>query len=495
MPTRRIWFDVDPVRQPGDIGIDSSSTDYQLKFMDPGGTVRVVSTATLDGAGDGTSVFALGESGTPYVEDTAGTNVFDYWIDCGNTSGWNAGLYLTGYATGAAGNFTSIEGDVYVTAAVANTTGIESFMNFASGGKVTGHAAACQATVDYANAALAFGGGAYMAGRFNIKGEGSSCDPSGAIRQSCIELQTQGTFASGKKFEETAAAYAVYLNGFTSASGTGSIISSTNPNVFPTGTLGVRWGVGADGAAGTAYYVPLIPATTWLNTNRLDMSSIDVSASNTDGGVIRMGTSGSPITEDTAGMNFVMGYFDSGATSGWPAALYLHLAATGTTAFTALQGDMTVSATATTVTGIESFMAFTSPGKVSGAARACQGTIDFGNYEITTGGGVYSAGCFNIKGEGSACDPSLAQRIQCIELKTEGTFETNKDFEKKAAAYAIYFNGFSGAAGTGSILTTTTLTIGAGDPANVVGIRVGVGGDADAGTAYYIPLVPAAEWN
>ncbi len=219
-----------------------------------------------------------------------------------------------------------------------------------------------------------------------------------------------------------------------------------------------------------------------------------VSASGvTDGSVIRMGTSGSPLVDDQAGAGFVVGYFDCGAASGWPAGLYLSADVTGAGgSFTALEGDPVIKAAKAVVTGIESFMQFVSPGKVTGAARACQATVDFGNYQITAGGGVYSAACFNIKGEGAACDPSLAQRISCLELKTEGTFEANKDFEKKAAGYAIYFNGFTAAAGVTNILSSTSL---AELPAGTLGLRVGVGGDGAAGDAYYIPLVAAAEWN
>ncbi len=208
-------------------------------------------------------VFVSGTSGSPVTDDTPGLNFVEMYFDSGATSGWNGGLYLTYYATGAAGNFTAIEGDVTVSAAVANTTGIESFMAFSAGGKVTGHAAACQATIDYANAALAFSGGAYMAARFNIKGEGSACDPSGAIRISCLELQTQGTFATGKDFELHAAGYAIYFNGFTAAANVTKILSSVRLAELPAGTVGIRVGVGADGEAGTAYYIPLVLATEW----------------------------------------------------------------------------------------------------------------------------------------------------------------------------------------------------------------------------------------
>lgn len=213
----------------------------------------------------------------------------------------------------------------------------------------------------------------------------------------------------------------------------------------------------------------------------------------TDGSVIRMGTSSSPLVDDQAGAGFIVGYFDCGATSGWPAGLFISTNVTGTGGnFTALQGDAVVTGVKGTVTGIESFFQFATPGRVTGAARACQGTIDFGNYDFG-GGGVYSAACFNIKGEGSSVNIGSTHRVQCIELKTEGTFpDSANGFQKKAAAYAIYFNGFTAASGTGSIISSTKL---AELPTGTIGVRCGVGADGVAGTAYYLPLVLGSQWK
>ena len=214
----------------------------------------------------------------------------------------------------------------------------------------------------------------------------------------------------------------------------------------------------------------------------------------TDGSVLRMGTSGSPLTDDQAGAGFVVGYFDSGATSGWPAGLYLNTNVTGVGgSFTALQGDATLTAAKATVTGIENFMALSTGGRVTGACRSVQGTIDFSS-EDKGSGGVYSAACFNIKGEGAAADIGTTQRVSCLELKTEGTFSAvaGENFQTKAAGYAIYINGFT--AGDGSIVHNASLTW-TDALASVLGLKVGIGADGDAGAVYYIPLIPAAEWN
>lgn len=212
---------------------------------------------------DGT-VIRMGTSGTPLSDaQNDGAGFVVGYFTTSHTSGWPAGMYLSTTCTGAGGNVTGAEGDVYLSAVLANATGIESFLGLNAAGGISGHAAACQATIDYYNGALPNSGGAYMAGRFNIKGEGSNCDPTKAIRIACVELQTQGTFKSNCDFEKHAAGYAIYINGFTAASGVTNILSSTSLAELPSGTLGLRVGVGADGAAGTAYYIPLVVATEW----------------------------------------------------------------------------------------------------------------------------------------------------------------------------------------------------------------------------------------
>src|SRR3990167_1620220 len=62
---------------------------------------------------------------------------------------------------------------------------------------------------------------------------------------------------------------------------------------------------------------------------RLDLSGATVLAANTDGGVIKVGTSGAPVTEDTADMKFVSLYFDNGAASGDNRGIYNRLQLTG----------------------------------------------------------------------------------------------------------------------------------------------------------------------
>ena len=62
---------------------------------------------------------------------------------------------------------------------------------------------------------------------------------------------------------------------------------------------------------------------------RLDFSGATVKAANTDGGIIKAGTSSARVTEDTADMKFMAFYFDNGATSGDNRGMYLRQYLTG----------------------------------------------------------------------------------------------------------------------------------------------------------------------
>lgn len=205
-----------------------------------------------------------------------------------------------------------------------------------------------------------------------------------------------------------------------------------------------------------------------------------------------IGLAAVPVVQDITG-NHLEAHFDNGATSGWPAGIFIETNVTGAGgSFTAGQFDAILTAAKAVVTGVENWMQINTGGRVTGACRSVQGTIDFSN-ESKGSGGVYSGATFNIKGQGTSVNISGCQRVQCIELKTEGTFpNTTSGFQKKTAGYAIYINGFTPAAGVGSIVSSTKL---AEFPTGTIGVRVGVGGDAAPGTAYYMPLVLASEWN
>lgn len=62
---------------------------------------------------------------------------------------------------------------------------------------------------------------------------------------------------------------------------------------------------------------------------RIDLSAATIAAANTDGGLIKAGTSGARVVEDTASMKFMSFYFDDGATSGTSVGVYDRLYVTG----------------------------------------------------------------------------------------------------------------------------------------------------------------------
>ncbi len=106
---------------------------------------------------------------------------------------------------------------------------------------------------------------------------------------------------------------------------------------------------------------------------RLDLTSCTVLAGNTDGGIIKAGTSSAPVTEDTANMKFIGLYFDNGATSGDNRGIYNRLYLTGAGG------------------GGESFRSYTEiVGVAAGTAHGAH--ISLGTGESTTVGSVTGLG-------------------------------------------------------------------------------------------------------
>ncbi len=125
---------------------------------------------------------------------------------------------------------------------------------------------------------------------------------------------------------------------------------------------------------------------------RLDLSSCTVNASNTDGGVIKAGTSGAPVTEDTANMKFVSMYFDDGATSGTSVGLYDRLYVTGVGGSgQALRAFGTVSDVAAgNIYGAHISASFGTTGSITGLGNALATTLHIpgamtnGTYAVQT---------------------------------------------------------------------------------------------------------------
>lgn len=112
---------------------------------------------------------------------------------------------------------------------------------------------------------------------------------------------------------------------------------------------------------------------------RIDFNSATVLAGNTDGGLIRAGTSGARIVEDTADMRFININVDNGATSGDNRAIYNRLYLTGAGG------------------GGESLRSFTTIEDVAGAtAHGAHISLNFGATGTLTGLGVASRNTLHI---------------------------------------------------------------------------------------------------
>jgi hypothetical protein len=218
---------------------------------------------------------------------------------------------------------------------------------------------------------------------------------------------------------------------------------------------------------------------------KLDFSDIDVQAANTDGGVIKGGTSAAPITEDTPNLKFMSWYFDNGAGSGESVAEYVRLYVTGAAAG-GIAGRFFTSVsdvTAATVRGGHISLSFGTSGKASGLAAALETTL-----HMPSGGGMAGTNCslkVAINSDGASADPAGATEIAFLRVEAQGTQGGIDDLEDDG--YLVSFQGFAPDADAAHIMSSVSL---AELPAGTIGLRIKVGA-----SVYYIPAVAQAQWN
>lgn len=136
--------------------------------------------------------------------------------------------------------------------------------------------------------------------------------------------------------------------------------------------------------------------------SRLDLSSATVKATNTDGGVIKCGTSAAPVTEDTANMKFMAFYFDNGATSGDNRGMYLRQYLTGAGG------------------GGEAARIFTTCEDVAcGTAHGAHISLNFGDTGSVTGLGVAMRGTLHVPDDASWA-PGTVSSLQA-EIYSDGS--------------------------------------------------------------------------
>lgn len=365
------------------------------------GSLTLASVTPTDAAG---GLIKLGISGTPITCAVANMKFISAYLENTATSGDNRGMYLRLYLGGAGGGGEAARIFTTVNNVAAGTAhGAHISLSFAATGSITGQGVAGRNTLHIPNAAMT--AGTYAALQAEVYSDGASSDPSGVTQASFIRVVNDGN-ATGKgnvegKFD------LMELTGFTSGTG----------NTYYGHTLKLDIG-------GTQQYLLLSD-----DENRLDLSTINVDAANTDGGVIKMGTSSSPVTEDTANMKFLAFYFDNGATSGDNRGMYLRLYLTGAGGggeaariFTSV-----TDVAAGTAHGAHTSLSFGSTGSITGLGVAARCTLHVPDAALT--GGTYASVQSEIWADGSSSDISGATQYSFIRVAAGGdaTGLTNVD--------------------------------------------------------------------
>lgn len=218
------------------------------------------------------------------------------------------------------------------------------------------------------------------------------------------------------------------------------------------------------------------------NDARLDFSNCSVAAANTDGGIIRAGTSSSPVTEDTADMRFVSLYFDDGATSGDARGIYNRLYITGAGGGgESLRSFTTVNNVAgATAHGAHISLSFGSSGKLTGQGIAGRFTLHMPSTALNASNVTYAAIQAEIYSDGASSDPS-GNLLSAIRVINDGNATGMADVDDDCALLDLV--GWT--AGSGNLLTTG-LTAGTVNAACTVALRIRI-----AGTNYWLPVATA----
>lgn len=216
---------------------------------------------------------------------------------------------------------------------------------------------------------------------------------------------------------------------------------------------------------------------------RINLSANVLKSGNTDGGLLKAGTSASPVSCGTvASMKFDSRYVKSLAVSGEAVALYnrLYVAGAGGEGI-ALRSFCTVSdVAATNARGAHISLSFGSSGTVSGLGAALEATLHIPNDGSQAG--TLCAIKAAIHSDGSSSDPAGAQ-VSFFRVDNQGDATGAADVDTDA--YLFDLQGFT--PGAGSMVDSTSL---AELPANSIALKIRVGA-----SVYYLPAVIAAQLN
>jgi hypothetical protein len=181
---------------------------------------------------------------------------------------------------------------------------------------------------------------------------------------------------------------------------------------------------------------------------RLNLSSCTSAAANTDGSVIKAGTSSARVVEDTASNKFISLYWDCGATSGDAQGLYNRLYITGAGGGgDALRSFCTVEDVAgATARGAHISLSFGSSGTLSGLGSALTTTLHIPNSATQTG--TLCSINAEIWSDGATSDPAGAT-LSAIRVVNGGNATGAADVDDDCAL--LDFSGWT--AGSGNMIS------------------------------------------
>lgn len=215
---------------------------------------------------------------------------------------------------------------------------------------------------------------------------------------------------------------------------------------------------------------------------RMDLAGIETKAKNTDGCLIKAGTSTTRIVQDTADMKFMAFYLDNGATSGDNRGIYLRLYLTGAGGGgEALRVFTTVeNVAAATAHGAHISLNFGTSGTVTGQGIAMRATLHLPSTALASNV-TMSAVQAEIYCDAATSDPGGSTILSFFRAVSGGNATGMADVDDDAVMFDI-----QGLTAGAAHVFATGLT-----PATVYGnlsaslkIRVGT-------TTYYIPLATA----
>lgn len=191
-------------------------------------------------------------------------------------------------------------------------------------------------------------------------------------------------------------------------------------------------------------------------------------AANTDGGLVKAGTSSSRIVRDTANYKFLSYYFDNGATSGDSRGMYLrqYITGIGGGGEAARIFSTVENVVGNTVRGAHISLDFAATGTVTGLGAALECTLHIPNQGTQTG--TLTALQLAINSDGSSSDPSGAL-LSYIRCSNQGDTTGDDDVDTDANLFNITGH----AVGTGTLFQVVTTAYTLGEITNSLKIVVG----------------------